>query len=548
MHQKKKQLAIQVLLPSLGALLFAGLFLLANLQEKLRLRALPQAESIADRASGLSLISADVLAKQRKSFSEQFAAENAEEASPSTHSELTLLRKYERAELLELSQKRPEWSQALPVVVLRGDFHTMGQQYGALLAHRLQSLLEMFDALAQQESTGLLPTFAARTLRRKVGALFSPHFPQSTHDFISGIVAGAQTEGVAIEPGDLEFLSSLIDVAGIASTNLSFSLDTLGAAEGLIGIAKKQLGLEWLNQNCNTFVAFGPRTEGGKTFQTRNTDVTTGMGLEDFPLVTVFFPERASGDRLIPFVSAGFVGQLGVATGMNAHGVALGQVWAFSNKKSLGTPWSLAMIDILSQSKSAIQAAEMLTSVEQHTYGNNFVFGDASGNAIAVELNAAQHDTFLPNDPRELEEGRMPDGRVYALPLPHAIVRADLALSQKLRRDQTAAAGPHGFPPTTGSYRKRYAGQVKRLLAYERQKQLIGAREAMVISRATASRNHGNLQNAVYANSDKRLWVAYASGKGEELRGAFQNPFVLIPFDRLLQKERKNDSSGSHWP
>src|SRR5690606_18492289 len=118
-----------------------------------------------------------------------------------------------------------------------------------------------------------------------------------------------------------------------------------------------------------------------KTFQTRNADVATGLGLEKFPLVVGYKGKDFSGRKLIPFISAGFSGQIGVFTGMNSYGVCIGQIWAFSHSKAIGTPWSLAMREVLSQAKTATDAAIIFTSFDSRTYGNNFLFADATGDA-----------------------------------------------------------------------------------------------------------------------------------------------------------------------
>jgi hypothetical protein len=537
-HRRKESLA------GLLAAVVAGLLIVTfSLAYQTQLSALTPEQLPLPQFDSKTL---DDAVQARSLFAEQFLQENESEPAPDESLAVSELAAFGGGSLFN--------SNGLPLLVVRGDFFTMGTQYGYLQGERIASLLTLFDEVAQTESAGLLPINLQHQLRRGLGRIFARHFPDEARQLIAGIQSGAEQRGVTLHPDDLAFLNSLIDIAGIGSTDLSFSIDGLSAANTLLKLARKELGLLWLNQNCNTFVAFGSRTTNGKTFQTRNTDVTTGMGLERFPLVTIFLPESQDGDQRIPFVSAGFVGQIGVSTGMNAHGVALGQVWAFSNKKAIGRPWSLTMISILSKARSAQEAAELLTASGPHTYGNNFVFGDALGGAVAVELNAENLDTFTANDPREIREGRMPDGRIYALPLADAVVRGDLSLSRLIRADQTSANGPWGYPPSTSSYKLRYAGQVKRILAYERLGRKIGAQEAMVISRATASRKHGNLQNAVYANSDRKLWVAYAAhqlpgqplpasfwddGKQEPgvLREAFENPFIYVPFDWFLEQE-----------
>lgn len=459
----------------------------------------------------------------------RFAAEDQAEPAPDQSETMTTINTFQRGRLLHKN--------GLPVLVLRGSYFDMGLQYGFLAGEHIASMLALFDTLATRESSGLLSSGAQQGLRRWLGDVFARHFPTSARFMLEGVREGAALKGIPLDLSDLFFLNSLIDIAGIGSTDLSFSADGIGAMSAFVGLVRREIGTSWLRQNCNTFAAWGSRTQGGKTFQTRNTDITVGLGLERFPLAYVAFPESA-GTPLVPYVSAGFAGQIGVSTGMNAHGVALGQVWAFSRVKSIGVPWSLLMIDIMSRASTASEAADMMLQPRPspHTYGNNFVFADGKGDAWAVELNPLRSDRFRAADPREVLEARMADGHVWAVPLRDAVVRADFSMSRKIRKDQTSAGGPLGYPPMASSYRDRYAGQIKRILAFEQLGRPIGVREAMMISRATADRKSGNMQLAVYANSDKRLWVSYAKSENGTIKQAYENPFVLIPFDRLLQE------------
>lgn len=470
-------------------------------------------------------------ALKRDDFAALFRAEDVSEPLMDSDESIELVNVFEGGSLKRKSN--------LHILVLKGTFNEMGRQYGYLQAKEITGVLELFDTISARESSGWMPLETQHSIRRMLGGLFEKHFPDSAKQMLDGLKDGAAMAGVSLDRRDLAFLNSLIDIAGIGSTNLSFTADGWSAVASLVKALRSEIGASWIEQNCNSMAVWGSRTEQGKTFQTRNTDITVGLGLERFPLAYVALPEDHQGSKLIPYVSAGFAGQVGVSTGLNAYGVGIGQIWAFSNAKSIGRPWSLAMMDVMANAQSATEAAEILRSVSPatHTYGNNFIFADAKGDGIVVELNANTSDTFVAADPREFREGRMPDGRVWAVPLQDALVRADFSMSAKIRVDQTSARGPKGYPPESGSYKNRYAGQIQRILGYQRLARKMGAREAAVISRATADRNAGNIQIAVYANTDRKMWVSYATGSGANLRHAFQNPFVLIPFDRILSEQ-----------
>jgi len=469
-------------------------------------------------------------ALQREDFATLFRAEDASEPLMETDTRMEYVDDFEGGRLLRKSD--------LNVLVITGTYFEMGRQYGYLQAKEIGDVLRLFDSISEKESSGWMPVGTQHSIRRMLGGLFEKHFPDSAKQMLDGVREGAAAAGIKLDRLDLAFLNSLIDIAGIGSTNLSFTADGWSAVSSLVKALRNQIGTAWIEQNCDTLAVWGSRTELGKTFQTRNTDITVGMGLERFPLAYVAFPVDAKRNKLIPYAAAGFAGQIGVSTGLNAYGVGLGQVWAFSNSKAIGRPWSLTMIDVMANAQSASAAAQILRSIapSTHTYGNNFVFADAKGNGIVVELNAKTSDTFVAGDPREFQEGRMTDGRIWAVPLQEALVRADFSMSKKIRVDQTSARGPNGYPPEASSYQNRYAGQIQRILGYERLERKMGAREAAVISRATADRNSGNMQIAVYANTDRKMWVSYATNSKGRIRHAYQNPFVLVPFDQILSE------------
>jgi len=434
-----------------------------------------------------------------------------------------------------------------PTLILEGTSLEMGVQYGALQGHRIQEFLDYLDKVAHEQGSQAISKERIHEIRRWLGSVFWKHFPEESKEIIYGIADGARkrADPVTLHLMDLAFINSFIDIVGIGATDLSFDFAGFDAAGALVSLAANEVGLGWIKQNCDTFAAFGRRTQGGKTFQTRNTDVDTGMGLENFPLVVVYKGVEHNGTRQIPFVGAGFVGQVGVFTGMNAFGVGLGQVWAFSNEKNFGTPWSLVMREVMRSATSATEAGRIFSSWGKRTYGNNFIFADAQGDAVVLESDARQIDFFRANDPRESTEGVTKEGEVYALPMEDAVFRADFSVSRRLRRSQTSSRGPNGDPRESSAYRKRYKGQADLIQMYEENGVKIGKEEAEFISRKTASRE-GNLQNAVYANSDLLMWVSYATIEDKDsppgsarakksVREAYRNEYVLVPFREYIR-------------
>jgi len=422
----------------------------------------------------------------------------------------------------------------LPILHLKGSEYEMGKQYGYLVGDRVAANVENLKSIgeAQEQRVKLLPNSVFTWLRRVVGWVFWITYPENIKTHIKGMVDGAKERDVKLHRYDISFVNAVIDIVGIAKANIGeLPKDRQGLSEE--SFLLKVLGLDRFNHNCDSMAVWGSRTIDGKTFQTRNTDITTGVGIERYPLVVIYKP-----DGKIPFVTAAFSGMVGIFTGMNAHGIALGQVWAFSKDVALAEPWHISVRKIFSEATSAEQALAKFKQLRTTTYGNNFVIADAGGHhddsktGYSIEMTAKRMAYFTENDPRELELKY--EGESYGYPIENAVYRGDLSLDPIIRSRQLAANGPEGDPRGTGSYSQRYKGQYDKIIAFEEQGKLIGKEEAESISRDTAMRG-ASLQTAVYANTDRNMWVSYSKimPDGKVIQ-AYEQEYINIPFKDYL--------------
>jgi hypothetical protein len=424
----------------------------------------------------------------------------------------------------------------LPVLHVEGSPGEMGRQYGVLAGDRVEHAVETLEAIAARDhGLSRLPTWLARSLRRLAGLVFWFTFPDDVRQEIDGIVDGGRERGYRFTRLDVAFINSVIDVVGVLKPAYRKAPST--RPERPDSWLVSELGLTWLSQNCDSMAVWGRRTVDGKTFQTRNVDIDTGLGLEELPLVVVYKPEGR-----IPYVTAGFSGFVGIFTGMNAHGVGLGQVWSFSRRTQLATPWAMQIKDVFSRSRSAAEAVELFRAKREWSYGSNFVFADGDGHGFAVELNAERFVAFADNDTGE--DRALWRGKPYAVRMTDAVLRGDAAMDPVLRSLQDASAGPDGDPRTSFAYQSRYKGQADRIAAFEKAGVLMGREEAESISRDTASRS-GSLQTAVYANTDRQLWVSYSTFLADgSLQQAWQGEYRHIPFASYLPSIVRDPNHG----
>ncbi|MBL7716018.1 MAG: hypothetical protein JNL01_11185 [Bdellovibrionales bacterium] len=450
-----------------------------------------------------------------------------------------------------------------PVLHISGSEKEMGEQYGYLAGDLVKANIENLIQVTKNRDPKLFKWFPDGLftfLRRAVGLLFWNKFPKENKDHILGIIEGAKKrpDKIKINKFDLAFLNSIIDLVGITD-GITENIARL-KAKLKKGNAKKErpsltqffdfLSVPHFTNQCDTFAAWGPRTVQGKTFQTRNTDLDTGEGLEKYPLVIIF---KKSGK--IPIAAASFAGMTGVFAGMNAYGVSLGQVWGFSYDIKINTPWQIVTRNLFSEAQTAEEVARAWEKIGSTTYGTNFIYADSGelshGQKVgyAVEASGKYVASFHGNDPKE--KLALVNGEQYSMPLENAIARADFSMDQKMRLRSYGANGPKGDPRTTGSYRLRYQGQIDRIIDYEKQGILIGQPEAETISRETAARD-GNLHNSVYANTDREMWVAVARVLPDgTVRQAYEEPYIHVPFNQHLIVAQAKGHTGeiaiSRW-
>lgn len=427
--------------------------------------------------------------------------------------------------------------QDIPILHLKGTEYEMGRQYGALAADSILANIDNLKKIGESEQPDVkyLPNSIFTWLRKVVGFAFWIYFPSDVKDHIKGMVAGAKEVGVKINKYDVAFVNAIPDIVGIAGG----LMDRGGLGEkDLENKFLRVLGLSKFIQQCDSMAVWGPRTVDGKTFQTRNTDITTGAGIERYPMVIVY-----KADGKIPFVTAAFSGMVGIFTGLNAYGVGLGQVWAFSKDVKLTTPWNITFRKLFAESKSAKEVIAGMREIQNTTYGNNFVVADAGGHenpadtGFVIEMSGKNMATFVENDQRELISTYQ--GVPYGYPIPNGVFRGDLSLDPDLRARQLSAAGPDGDARGSNSYIQRYKGQYDRIMAFEQTETQMGHLEAESISRETAMKT-SSLQTAVYANTDRDMWVSYSKilDDGSVIQ-AFEREYVNIPFYKYLVDLKK---------
>ncbi|MBX3471063.1 MAG: hypothetical protein KF878_29700 [Planctomycetes bacterium] len=389
------------------------------------------------------------------------------------------------------------------VVHTKGTSYERGVQYGVLVGDEVEGVFNKLTQYVAAQGVGLAASL--QTLLTPIGAaVMRPYFDADALAELRGIVDGMRLRnpGTFVTEADLIFINSIIDLGAVVN------LDVF---------------------RCSGLAVWGSIAKDGKLFQTRCVDLMIGSGIEDHALVVIAKPEGG-----VPYLNPGWAGMIGAASGLNARGVGVSQVWAFSIDKGFGRPWILATRELLATGSSVDDAVRIFSS-HRRTYGSNFVFADRGdtrgGQPRGISIESSQRDLriFESNDPAE--DLALWNGQPYAIKIPEAVFRGDAYLDPTMRARQTGSAGPTGDPRPTGAYRNRYQGQADGIMRFVNAGVKIGADECIQITKDVAMRRN-SLQCVVYANTDLEVWVANSRiGPNGQLFDAWDEPYLHYSLD-----------------
>lgn len=271
---------------------------------------------------------------------------------------------------------------------------------------------------------------------------------------------------------------------------------------------------EVTERGCSVFAVFGKATADGKLYHGRNFDWNMEAGMQDHPVLILYEP-----DGIIPFAAAGYVGMVGVLSGMNMEGVAIGQIGAVTTDgRSTGVPLMILMRRVLEEAHNVNEATNIITQAHR-TVGYNYVVADAKvPEARAYETNASHCAVFTDNDPKETVE--------YAIRIENAVFRADEAMDQTVRRSQKCSRGYPNLPYGSDSYDHRYKGMATDIKASYGK---IDADIGMQILKNAAMRGD-NLHSVLCNVTDREMWVAHAKGAED----AWKQPYVHYDLKQLF--------------
>lgn len=217
----------------------------------------------------------------------------------------------------------------VPIITVEGSPYQMGYQHGLLLQREIQEMVQTLHTV-----TGQTPTpqgWAKSTYLNYLALSYFRSIPERYQQEMRGLAKGA---GVPLR--DIILMNSYDDIFQLSQ--------------------------------CTSLAVWGRYTRNGQIIHGRNLDYLLQDQLWNRQVVFVFKPEEG-----YPFLSVTWPGVIGVLTGMNQAGLALGALSSNTPKDSInGVPLGILYREIM-QFSQTFSDAEAILNQRKRTTGNNLI-------------------------------------------------------------------------------------------------------------------------------------------------------------------------------
>jgi len=272
----------------------------------------------------------------------------------------------------------------------------------------------------------------------------------------------------------------------------------------------RNYGTGW--SGCSGFVVFGNVTRDGHLYHGRSLDLYLNP-VESMGLVTVYEPENGN-----VFVSVGWPGVIGVATGMNKEGITLESNLSSSSDKTLdGMPSVFIHKKVLQYSTNLTEAIYIICQADRTT-GYNILLGDGKNlNACAVEISDNYCKVFWAGDPAE------DIGPHFSIA--NAVRRTNHYVDTELAATQRSPYDPRvGWNWTWNRYEKLSQ------LIEDNYGNITAEMSIEFLRTPPVAWAEINLQSMVFDSTDLELWVADSAFNTP----AYEREFIHLSYNDLF--------------
>ncbi|HPO14858.1 MAG TPA: C45 family autoproteolytic acyltransferase/hydrolase [Candidatus Hydrogenedentes bacterium] len=255
------------------------------------------------------------------------------------------------------------------VCVMEGTPEEMGFQHGRLLAQKIKHVITEGYFKKALWDRGYTPEYV-----NAQSARMEKFIPAAYMEEIKGIVKGLKKAGV------MDVTQDAVRNGVTQAEILHFDPNSPPA--------------------CSNFACWGQWTTDGRLLHGRNLDWSIDWSAQDDAVILVWRPKGGT-----PFMMVGWAGGIGSVSGMNAHGLTLGEMTCVSSDATFdGIPLCVLMRRVLQEAKNLDEAVNIIRTGPRTT-GWNFILGDGNaGDGRALEVDAKACEVFGSMDPKENEE------------------------------------------------------------------------------------------------------------------------------------------------
>jgi len=249
------------------------------------------------------------------------------------------------------------------VLYLKGTAYEMGYAHGKLCADEVRYMARKVSPLMM---------FGLKKTPKEVDAIWSGYTRHLRPEYLEEVKGLAEGAGVAVE--EVQRMLSIPDIS------------------------------EW---HCTFFAATGKATKGEDLIQIRALDYETRVGIQKYPAIIISKPEHG-----IPFMNVGWLGQIGMVTGMNAAGIAMSEIgddWDLNTDSFDGRPLNFVMRDTVQYAKNIVEAVGL---VKDGTRTTSLLYCLSSASESQVRALKTSHAKCLVYSPDNLPFPTKP-GLVY---------------------------------------------------------------------------------------------------------------------------------------
>lgn len=282
--------------------------------------------------------------------------------------------------------------------------------------------------------------------------------------------------------------------------------------------------------HCSGCAAMNSATRDGKLYHYRSLDHSLEIGgavkAQSNACITVW-----EQDGRIPVAGIGWIGAIGLVTGMNAVGMSMGEMGSHCEDESFeGRPMWFQMREMLSLCDN-LEAGRRMIEEWPRDCGFNFILADGKvPDAMAIEVTHSMFEFFEPGDPAEAVEPHYP--------IKDVVRRTNHFVSPRLSETQRETYDPRIDKEDSAAHYARLSENIERVHGK------LDADQMIWLCR-NYSPEHSCLHQAVFCPADGDFWFANAvSPEESETPGAQNQPFLPFNLNSILDFVADEEGCG----